>query len=70
MSLYTLFYKGFDCNDKKRWIPIFMGMTERGGGGGNDREEKTGSINRTPTLKEIKDKKETGLMNQAPTSKK
>ncbi len=34
-----LFYNGFDRNNKKRWIPIFMGMTD-----------KMGTIHRAPTL--------------------
>ncbi|MEA2086936.1 MAG: hypothetical protein U9O91_02450 [Candidatus Caldatribacteriota bacterium] len=29
MSLYMLFCNWFNRNDKKGWIPISMGMTER-----------------------------------------
>ena len=43
-----LFCKGFDRNNKKRWIPIPRFHEDRFHG--NDREEKTGSMNRTPAF--------------------
>ncbi|MBA7536231.1 hypothetical protein ES705_28494 [subsurface metagenome] len=45
-----LFYRGFDRNNKKRWIPIFMGMTD-----------KMGTIHRAPTLRKNKRQEKDGL---------
>jgi hypothetical protein len=46
LSLYVLFYKVFDHNNKKRWIPISMGMTEREIG----MTDKIGTIHCASTL--------------------
>ena len=45
---YRVYSKEREREKRKRWIPIFMGMTE--GGMGMTERDKTGRINPTPTI--------------------
>ena len=52
---YRVYSKEREREKRKRWIPIFMGMTEGGmgmteGGMGMTERDKTGRINPTPTI--------------------